>query len=118
MWIPLLGLVVGVLMGSLISVQIPIIYAKYMSIAILASLDSVFGGIKALLGNTFDGTVLLTGFISNTILAGFLAYIGDRLGIDLYLAAVFVFGIRLFDNLSIIRHHLLFQRKNKKKKTE
>ncbi|SMB89551.1 Small basic protein [Desulfonispora thiosulfatigenes DSM 11270] len=118
MWLPLLGLLIGLLMGSVVSVQIPLIYAKYMSIAILASLDSVFGGIKGLLGDTFDGAILITGFISNTILAGFLAYIGDRLGIDLYLAAVFAFGVRLFQNLATIRHHLLYRTFSKTKKVQ
>lgn len=118
MWLPLIGLIVGLLMGSVISVEIPLIYAKYMSVAILASLDSVFGGVKGLLDDTFDGKLLITGFITNTILAGFLAFIGDRLGIDLYLAAVFAFGVRLFENLSIIRHHLLYLRLNKSKKAQ
>lgn len=113
MWLPLFGLFVGILLGSIISVQIPLAYAKYMSVAILASLDSVFGGLKALLGNTFDGAILITGFITNALLAGLLAYLGDRLGIDLYLTAVFAFGIRLFQNLATIRHHLLYTKLKK-----
>lgn len=107
MWLPLLGLLIGVLIGSAISFQIPLAYVKYMSIAVLASLDSVLGGIKGILEKHFNGTVLLTGFFTNTLLAALLAYLGDRLGIDLYLAAVFAFGVRLFQNLAIIRHHLL-----------
>jgi len=107
MWLPLLGLLFGAIIGSAISFQIPIIYAKYMSVAVLASLDSVFGGIKTILEETFDGTILLTGFFTNTLLAALLAYLGDRLGVDLYLAAVFAFGVRLFQNLATIRHHLL-----------
>lgn len=45
MWIiPVLGLICGALLGSVISLQIPVAYAKYLSIAVLASMDSVFGG--------------------------------------------------------------------------
>jgi hypothetical protein len=46
-------------------------------------------------------------FFSNALLAAGLAFVGERLGIDLYLAAVVAFGVRLFQNLAIIRRHLL-----------
>lgn len=107
MWLPLLGLVLGLVIGSTFAIPIPGIYAKYMSVAVLASLDSVFGGLKGVLENKFNGTILLTGFFTNALLAALLAFIGDKLGVDLYLAAVFAFGVRLFQNLAIIRRHLL-----------
>lgn len=115
MWLlPVLGLIIGALIGSTITFQVPVIYIKYMSIAVLASLDSVFGGIRAVLEDHFNGTILLTGFFTNALLAALLAYMGDRLGVDLYYAAVFAFGVRLFQNLANIRHNLL-TRFNKKK---
>lgn len=107
MWLPLLGLIIGIIVGSALAIPIPGTYAKYLSVAVLASLDSVFGGIKAILKNKFDGTVLLTGFFVNALLASLLAYLGDRLGVDLYLAAVFAFGVRIFQNLAIIRREAL-----------
>ncbi len=45
----------------------------------------------------------------NTILAGALAYLGDRLGVDLFLAAAVVLGGRMFLNLSLIRRYWLTQ---------
>lgn len=115
MWLlPLLGLIIGVLVGSAVTFQIPLIYVKYMSIAVLASLDSVLGGIRSITENHFDGAVLLTGFFANALLAALLAYLGDRLGVDLYYAAVFAFGVRLFHNLAAIRHQLLSRYKAKK----
>lgn len=107
MWVPLIGLILGVAIGLLLPVKIPVIYSKYMSVAVLAALDSVFGGIRASMEDNFDNAIFLTGFFSNTLLAAFLAYIGDQLGVELYLAAVLVFGVRLFQNLAIIRRHLL-----------
>ncbi|GAF26566.1 uncharacterized conserved protein [Moorella thermoacetica Y72] len=107
MWIPLIGLIVGVVAGLLLPVKIPVVYSKYMSVAVLAALDSVFGGLRASMEDNFDNAIFLTGFFSNTLLAAFLAYIGDQLGVELYLAAVLVFGVRLFQNLAIIRRHLL-----------
>jgi len=106
-WLPLLGLVFGILIGLKSPLYIPVIYAKYMSVAVLAALDSVFGGLRSVLEDSFDNTIFVTGFFSNTLLAAMLAYIGDRLGVELYMAAIFVFGVRVFQNLAIIRRHLL-----------
>lgn len=105
--IPLFGLGAGIVIGSLFSWQIPLGMAKYLSIAVLAALDSVLGGIRGIQQESFKGIVLLTGFVSNALLAALLAFLGDMLGVDLYMAAVFVFGIRIFQNLSDIRHSLL-----------
>jgi small basic protein len=102
-----LGLAVGVLIGLNVPLVLPQAYAKYMSVAVLAALDSVFGGIRAAMEDHFDNNIFLTGFFSNALLAAGLAFIGERLGIDLYLAAVVAFGVRLFQNLAIIRRYLL-----------
>ncbi|MDD2401083.1 MAG: small basic family protein [Clostridia bacterium] len=110
--LPIMGLILGAYIGSTLTFQLPAVYIKYMSIAVLASLDSVFGGIKAIMEKNFDGATLLTGFFTNALVAALLAYLGDRLGVDLYYAAVFAFGVRLFQNLAIIRHHILTSFKN------
>jgi len=110
MWVgiwALLGLILGVVLGLYVPLFFPVTYAKYMSVAVLAALDSVFGGIRAAMEDTFDLTVFISGFFSNALLAAGLAFVGERLGIDLYLAAVVAFGVRLFQNLAIIRRHLL-----------
>lgn len=105
--IPLIGLFGGFFLGSIISWQIPLAMAKYMSIAVLAALDSVLGGIRCIQEETFNGLILLTGFVSNAVIAALLAYLGDKLGVDLYMAAVFVFGVRIFQNVAAIRHYWL-----------
>lgn len=106
-WLALIGLLAGALIGLKIPLILPPLYAKSMSVAALAALDSVFGGIRAAQENHFDNKIFLTGFFSNALLAAGLAFAGDRLGIDLYLAAVVAFGVRIFQNLAIIRRHLL-----------
>ncbi|HHP51557.1 MAG TPA: DUF1290 domain-containing protein [Moorella mulderi] len=111
MWISIVGLLLGILLGLLLPVNIPVVYSKYMSVAVLAALDSVFGGIRASMEDSFDNVIFLSGFFSNTLLAAFLAYIGDQLGVELYLAAVLVFGSRLFQNLALIRRYLLRRRR-------
>jgi len=100
-------LLIGLIIGYNMPVLLPVIYAKYMSIAILAALDSVLGGIRAYMDKEFDNTIFISGFITNSLLAAGLAYLGDRLGVELYLAAIIVFGVRLFQNLGIIRRYLM-----------
>lgn len=107
LWIALISLAVGVALGLNLPLVLPQAYAKYMSVAALAALDSVFGGIRAAMEDNFDNTIFITGFFSNALLAAGLAYFGERLGIDLYLAAVVAFGVRIFQNLAIIRRNLL-----------
>ena len=58
--------------------------------------------------------ILVTGFFTNILLAAGLAYLGDLLGLDLYLAAVIAFGLRIFSNLGAIRRHFIFQQRRKK----
>jgi small basic protein len=109
MWLPLMGLILGLLAGSLFTLALPSVIAKYLSIAVLASLDSLLGGWRAVLEDNFDGAVLITGFFANALLAAGLAYLGDLLGLDLYLAAVITFGIRIFRNLGSIRHNIILR---------
>lgn len=108
-WLPVLGLVVGVAIGFVTNVSIPVAFSSYLSIAILAALDTVLGGVRASLEKSFDGAVFLSGFFFNTLMAALLAYIGVQLGVDLYLAAVVAFGVRLFNNIAVIRR-ILFGR--------
>lgn len=107
MILPILGLVVGLLIGSFCPVIIPQEHAKLFSVALLAALDTVFGGLRAASEEKFDNTVFITGFFTNALLAAALVYIGDRLGIDLYYVAMLAFGLRIFQNLAIIRRYFL-----------
>lgn len=106
-WIAVIGLVIGLGIGWKIPLFIPAAYGKYLGIAVLASLDSVFGGIRAALKDRFDNVVFLSGFIGNSLMAALLVFIGDRLGVEIYIAAIVAFGVRMFQNLGIIRRHLV-----------
>ena len=107
MILPLLGLCSGLVIGMIMPFGIPLEYSKLMSVALLASLDSVFGGLRAGTEDKFNDTVFITGFFTNALLAAALVFVGDRLGIDLYLVALIAFGIRIFQNLAIIRRYFL-----------
>jgi small basic protein len=107
MWLPVLGLLVGVILGLLTDIRIPDEYSNYLSIAVLAALDTLFGGIRAQLQNIYDDKVFVSGFFFNILLAASLAFLGVHLGVDLYLAAVFAFGVRLFQNIAVIRRIII-----------
>ncbi len=103
LYIPLLGLLLGILLGLLVRFDVPAVYARYLSVAVLAALDSSFGGLRALIERSFSSRIFLSGFVSNTILAALITFLGDRMGVNLYLAAVVAFGVRLFQHLAAIR---------------
>jgi small basic protein len=107
MWLPILGLLLGVLLGLMSELRIPPEYSNYLSIAILAALDTLLGGIRAHLQNIYDEVVFVSGFFFNIILAASLAFLGVHLGVDLYLVALFAFGVRLFQNIAVIRRILI-----------
>ena len=96
--------------------NIPSEYSNYLSIAILAALDTLFGGIRAHLQNVYDELVFVSGFFFNIILATSLSFLGVHLGVDLYLAAVFAFGVRLFQNIAVIRRIILTKMTSKSSK--
>ncbi|WP_413380018.1 small basic family protein [Alkalihalobacillus sp. 1P02AB] len=116
MWLPILGLIIGIVLGILTEFRVPTEYSSYLSIAVLAALDTLFGGIRAHMQESFNSNVFLSGFFFNIILAAGLAFLGVHLGVDLYLAAIFAFGVRLFNNIAVIRRIVLANWQAKKRK--
>jgi small basic protein len=106
-WLPVLGLLIGLMLGMAFAITIPAEYSRYTAMAILAALDSLLGAIRAELYGEFDNRIFISGFFANIVLAGGLTFLGDRLGVELYIAAIVAFGVRLFNNLAIIRRQLL-----------
>ncbi|MBS3956987.1 MAG: small basic family protein [Clostridiales bacterium] len=105
-----LALALGVTLGLLTNVSVPLASVTYLGVAVLAAIDACLGGIRASLERTFDDKVFVSGFLTNTLMAAFIVFIGDRIGVrELYLAAVVAFGMRVFDNLGAVRR-LIFHR--------
>lgn len=103
-----IAIIVGCIIGAFIGMNIPTIpytYSSYLAIAIIAALDSVFGGITSSLKKNFDMKIFISGFFVNAILAMLLTYLGQKLNVDIYLAAVVVFVGRMFNNLGTIRRY-------------
>ncbi len=106
----IVAIILGCIVGALIGMNSPIIpytYSGYLAIAIIAALDSVFGGISSILNKNFDLKIFVSGFFGNAILSILLTYLGQKLNVDIYLAAIVVFVGRMFNNLAIIRRYYL-----------
>ena len=103
-----IAILIGCILGALIGMNAPMIsytYSSYLAIAIIAALDSVFGGTTSVIKKNFDLKIFVTGFFGNAILAILLTILGQKLNVDIYLAAIVVFVGRMFVNLAIIRRY-------------
>ena len=105
-----IAILIGCILGAIVGINAPIIsysYSSYLAIAIIAALDSVFGGITGTLKGEFKFDVFISGFFCNSILSMLLTYLGNKLNVDIYLAAIVVFVGRMFINLTIIRKYYI-----------
>ena len=103
-----IGLLVGVVAGLVLEPTVPLWLQPYLPIAVVAALDAVFGGLRAVLDGIFDDRVFTVSFLSNIIVAAVIVYLGDQLGVGAQLSTgvVVVLGIRIFSNAASIRRHL------------
>ena len=106
--IPAIGLVVGLAIGLVLQPSVPLWLQPYLPIAVIAALDAVFGGLRAVLDGIFDDTVFVVSFLSNTLVAALIVFLGDQLGVGAQLSTgvVVVLGVRIFSNVAAIRRHL------------
>ncbi len=116
-------MIIACILGVVVGLNAPIIsytYSSYLAIAIIAALDSVFGGVASVINKRFDMKIFISGFFGNAILAILLTVLGEKLNIDIYLAAIVVFVGRMFNNLGTIRRYYVekWTEKMKKKSEE
>jgi small basic protein len=115
----IIGVLVGVIIGLAVNIPIPIELTRYTAVVSIGILDAIFGAIRAeVTKDNYDAIIFLTGLFFNVVLAIAITFLGDKLGLDLYLAATVVFTFRIFTNVGITRRSLLqnFMQKRKQKK--
>ena len=103
-----IAIIIGCIVGALLGMNAPMIsytYSSYLAIAVIAALDSVFGGITSVIRKNFDLKIFISGFFGNAILAILLTILGQKLNVDIYLAAIVVFVGRMFNNLGTMRRY-------------
>jgi small basic protein len=106
--IPVLGLIGGILIGLFLQPEVPLWLQPYLPIAVIAALDAVFGAVRAVLDGIFNDKVFVVSFLANVVVAGFIVFLGDQLGVGSQLSTgvVVVLGVRIFSNVASIRRHL------------
>ena len=106
--IAVLALVAGIVLGLVLKPTVPVALQPYLPIAVVAALDAVFGGVRAKLDGIFDDKQFVISFVSNVLVAAFIVYLGDQLGVggQLSTGVVVVLGVRIFGNVAAIRRHL------------
>ena len=106
--IAVLAVLVGVVLGVVLEPTVPVGLQPYLPIAVIAALDAVFGGIRAKLDGIFDDKQFVISFVSNVLVAAFIVFLGDKLGVggQLSTGVVVVLGVRIFGNVAAIRRHL------------
>lgn len=106
--IPVAGIVLGILAGYLFDVSVPLELQPYLPIAIVAALDAVFGGVRAVMEGIFNDKVFVVSFIANVLIAALIVWLGDQLGVgsQLSTAVIVVLGIRIFTNVATIRRYV------------
>lgn len=102
-----LGLGLGILGGFIFDFSYPSQFSFYISMGLLAAMDSLLGAIRSNMERKYSNIIFISGFLTNAVLAAALVYLGDRLGLPLYYAVIFVFGGRLFQNLAVIRRIII-----------
>jgi small basic protein len=107
--IALIGLIIGVAAGLVLEPTVPIWLEPYLPIAVIAALDAVVGATRALLDGVFRDRVFVISFLSNVVVAAFIVWIGDLLGVGSQMSTgvVVVLTMRIFANAAAIRRHIL-----------
>lgn len=113
----ILGLILGLVIGTFLQVNIPPEFARYTAVAIVGIIDSIFGALRASNEEKYDTTIFLSGLAFNMILAMLITYFGDKLNLDLYLAVLVAFTMRIFLNIGIIRTKTIENLRNRHKKS-
>lgn len=107
--IALIGLIIGIVAGLVLEPTVPLWLEPYLPIAVIAALDAVVGATRALLDGVFRDRVFVISFLSNVLVAGFIVWIGDLLGVGSQMSTgvVVVLTMRIFANAAAIRRHIL-----------
>lgn len=110
--IPAVCLIVGILLGILLKQPVKGPAGLYLAVACLAGLDTICGGLRSNFEQKFHADVFLSGFFGNVLIAFGLSWLGDRIGTNVFLVCAFIFGTRIFNNLSLIRRFWLSRLKD------
>jgi small basic protein len=105
--IALLALLIGIAAGLFFQPTLPPVVAPYLPVIVVAALDTVLEGTRTRLEGGYQEGEFIVAFLTNSALAGFVVWVGDRLGTpDLRIGIIIVFGVRMFISLAAIRRYI------------
>lgn len=110
--IPIAALIIGAIIAKLLNISASGPVGTYLGIACIAGLDTVLGGVRSAYERKYQTDIFVSGFVANVLIASFIAYLGDKIGTNLYPVVALVMGMRIFGNLGIIRRYILQEYKD------
>lgn len=101
------GIILGIVAGLNLNLIYSPDYAVYISLAILAIINSIFNMLNENLTGELTAIKSFVFLGIDLAFALLLGYVGEKLGLPIYLAAVFAFGNNIYKNLKIITNFML-----------
>jgi len=101
------GIVIGIIAGLKLNIGYNPEYIVYISLSILAIINTIFNILCENLKGEMKTIKSILFLVSDLVFALFLGYIGEQLGLPIYLAAVFAFGNNIYKNMKIMLDFIL-----------
>lgn len=96
------GLVLGIVAGLNLNLVYNPKYIVYISLAILAIVNTIFNMLHKNKTKELTFVKSIAFLFTDLFFAMFLGFVGEQLGLPIYLAAVFAFGINIYEKLNIL----------------
>ena len=103
------GLIIGIIAGFKLNIGYNPAFGVYISLVILAIINTIFNVLSDNFKNEisiFKSGLLL---IADLVFALLLGYIGEQLGLPIYLAAIFAFGNNIYSNIKSLMDLLIIK---------
>lgn len=108
------GVILGVIAGLNLNLIYSPEYAVYVSLAILAILNTIFNLLNENLKGELTFVKSIVFLVSDLVFGLLLGFVGEQLGLPIYLAAVFAFGNNIYKNIRTIIYFMLEKYKKNK----
>lgn len=96
------GLILGIVAGLNLNIIYNPNYIVYISLAILAILNTIFNMLYENATSELTIAKSIVFILTDMLFALFLGFVGEQLGLPIYLAAVFAFGNNIYKKLRIL----------------
>lgn len=101
------GIILGALAGMNLNLKYSPDYAVYISIAVLAILNAIFNMLNENTKGELTPVKSVIFLVRDLCFGLLMGYVGEQLGLPIYLAAVFAFGNNTYKNVSNMTSFML-----------